>query len=261
MSSVPRLFRQTTVMRRTGGAHPASFALGTTSLPARATPCPDDPGKALVVVLDGGAVPMAEHYMSWSNELATLGYERIRTGALSARQAVQADVAGLRVEQELELLQLDAPLPRPATPASRSVQPTVRRLRDADLVEAAVIDRAAFGERWWLDAGMLADVCNATPRHRARVAEIDRIVVGSLISGRSGSLGYVQRLSVHPAVHRLGVGTSLLADALAWMRRAGVTRVFVNTHIDNEAALALYHRIGFRSLPERLRVFEGSVRR
>lgn len=259
MSSVPRLFRQTTVARRNGGAHPASFALGTTSLQARATPCPDDPAKALVVVLDGGAVPMAEHYMAWCVELAALGYQRIRTGALSARQAVQADVAGLHVEQELELLQLDAPLPRPT--AGRGAHPSVRRLRSADLGHAAAIDRAAFGERWWLDAGMLADVCNATPRHRARVAEIDRAVVGSLISGRSGSLGYIQRLSVSPAVHRQGIGTALLADALSWMRRAGVSRVFVNTHIDNEAALALYHRIGFRSLPERLRVFEGSVHR
>ncbi len=259
MSSVPRLIRQTTVLRRTGGTHPASFALGTTSLLARATPSPDDPTKALVVVLDGGAVPMAEHYMAWCDELAARGYERIRTGALSARQAVQADVAGLRVEQELELLQLDAPLPRPG--GDRSTRPVVRRLRMPDFDTAAIIDRAAFGDRWWLDAGMLADVCHATPRHRARVAEIDRSVVGSLISGRSGSLGYIQRLSVHPGVHRRGVGTALLADALSWMRRAGVTRVFVNTHVDNEAALALYHRIGFRSLPERLRVFEGSVRR
>jgi len=261
MSSVPRLFRQTTVMRRPGSAHSAAFALGTTTLLARATPCPNDPTMALVAVLDGSEVPMAEHYRTWCDELATLGYQRIRTGALSARQAVQADVAGLRVEQELELLQLDAPLPRLTARAARSAQPAVRRLRDADLADAAAIDRAAFGERWWLDAGMLADVCNATPRHRARVAEVDRAICGSLISGRSGSLGYVQRLSVHPSAHRQGVATTLLADALAWMRRAGVTRVFVNTHIDNEPALALYRRIGFRNLPERLRVFEGSVRR
>jgi hypothetical protein len=37
--------------------------------------------------------------------------------------------------------------------------------------------------------------------------------------------------------------------------------VFVNTHTDNDAALALYGRLVFRSLPERLRVYEGFTSR
>lgn len=213
---------------------------------------------ALLVVLDGAAVPVAEQYRQWSHELAGMGFDRVRTGALSARQAGQAEVSGLTCAQELELLQLDAPLPRLLR---RVPQASLRPLLSTDLAAAAAIDRAAFGERWWLDAGMLADVCTATPRHRARVVQLGRQVAGSLISGRSGSIGYVQRLSVHPDAHRRGLATALLGDALTWMRRAGVTRVFVNTHIDNDAALALYHRIGFRSLPERLRVYEGRTGR
>jgi ribosomal protein S18 acetylase RimI-like enzyme len=156
----------------------------------------------------------------------------------------------------------------PAKKPRRARQPKVARTDEVEVEAdeeddeasaptAAAVDRAAFGEYWWLDAGMLADVCSATPRHRARVVEVDRQVTGSLISGRSGSIGYVQRLSVHPDAHRRGLATTLLGDALTWMRRAGVTRVFVNTHTDNDAALALYRRIGFRSLPERLRVYEG----
>jgi ribosomal protein S18 acetylase RimI-like enzyme len=213
---------------------------------------------ALLVILDGAAVPMAEHYRQWRDELAELGFLRVRTGALSARQAAQAEVSGMRCVQELELLQLDAPLPRLPR---RAPGVSLRAMLSSDLPTAAAIDRAAFGEYWWLDAGMLADVCSATPRHRARVVEVDRQVTGSLISGRSGSIGYVQRLSVHPAAHRRGLATTLLGDALTWMRRAGVTRVFVNTHTDNDAALALYRRLGFRSLPERLRVYEGFTSR
>jgi ribosomal protein S18 acetylase RimI-like enzyme len=258
MSSVPRLFRRSSAARRVGGAHPESCQLRSAPLPARATPCPSDPGTALLVVLDGAAIPMAEHYRQWRDELAELGFLGMRTGALSARQAAQAEGSGLRCAQELELLQLDAPLPRLAGRAPGS---SLRPLLTSDLHAAAAIDRAAFGEYWWLDAGMLADVCSATPRYRARVVEVDRRVTGSLISGRSGSIGYVQRLSVHPGAHRRGLATALLADSLAWMRRSGVTRVFVNTHTDNDAALALYRRIGFRSLPERLRVYEGSTTR
>lgn len=218
---------------------------------------------ALVVVLDGSQIPVVEHYAAWRTELARRGFTAMRTGALSARQAPQAEAAGLTCAQELELLQLDPPLPVVATARTPAPLVDVRlhRLRRHHLAAAADIDRVAFGERWWLDAGMLADVCTATPRHRARVAVVDGAVVGSLISGRSASTGYVQRLSVHPAAHRRGIARHLLADALTWMRRAHVTRVFVNTHTDNEAALALYHGIGFRSLPERLRVFEGPTRR
>ena len=75
--------------------------------------------------------------------------------------------------------------------------------------------------------------------------------------GRAGRTGYVQRLAVHPDQHRRGVATALLADALTWMQRWRADRVLVNTHVDNEPALALYRRLGFVDLPDRLRVYEG----
>ena len=43
------------------------------------------------------------------------------------------------------------------------------------------------------------------------------------------------------------------------MHRARLQRVFVNTHVDNAGALALYRAHGFAELPERLRVFEGPI--
>jgi ribosomal protein S18 acetylase RimI-like enzyme len=84
-------------------------------------------------------------------------------------------------------------------------------------------------------------------------------VVGFLISGRAARTGYVQRLAVHPDAHRNGVATALLVDSLQWMRRARLQRVFVNTHVENVAALTLYRAHGFVELPERLRVFEGPI--
>ena len=81
--------------------------------------------------------------------------------------------------------------------------------------------------------------------------------MGFLISGRAGRTGYVQRLAVHPDAHRQGLANDLLLDSLRWMRRARLHAVYVNTHVDNVAALALYRAHGFVELPERLRVFEG----
>ncbi len=108
---------------------------------------------------------------------------------------------------------------------------------------------------------MLAEVRTATPMHRARVVRgVGSLPIhGFLISGRAGRAGYIQRLAVHPDAQRRGIGSALLVDALMWLRRARTQQVFVNTHVENEAALLLYRAHGFRELPERLRVYEGAI--
>lgn len=245
-----------------------SIALRDAGISARAHAYSGIPGMALIVVPDGSAVPTPDHFHVWSRTLAARGFTSLRTGALSPRQAEQAEAAGLRCVQELALLELTVRSAKPGrrmTPTTdRSASPRRRthRLQRRQLPAIAAIDRAAFGPNWWLDAGMLADVRNATPTYRGRIvrdATSGGAIVGFLISGRAARTGYVQRLAVHPDVHRRGVATDLLADSLRWMRRARLQRIFVNTHVDNVAALALYRAHGFVELPERLRVFEGPI--
>ena len=224
-----------------------------TPVPARAHPCAGNPAMAQIVVLDGTAVPTPDHFRTWSALLLDHGFTHLRTGALAPRQAAQAERAGLHCVQELALLDVEAPF-RIIEAGHRT-----RRLRSHELDVAAEIDLAAFGANWALDAEMLADIRQATPSHRARVVDLDGRVVGFLVSGRAARTGYVQRLAVDPTVHRQGIATSLLADSMRWMRRTRVRRAFVNTHVENEAALELYRRHGFVELPERLRVFEGAL--
>jgi ribosomal protein S18 acetylase RimI-like enzyme len=226
------------------------------TVPARAQPCPGDPAMAQVVVLDGLVVPAPEHWRGWARTLAAAGFSTMRTGALSTRQAQQAEDAGMRCVQELALLDLVDPS-TPDRPAHRT-----RRVRTADLVAMASVDRAAFGDRWGLDEHMLADVRRATPSHRSRLVVLRAsrpAPAGFLVSGRAGRTGYIQRLAVHPSAQRTGVATSLMADALRWMHRSRLQRVFVNTHVENTAALELYRRHGFTVMPERLRVYESST--
>ena len=49
-------------------------------------------------------------------------------------------------------------------------------------------------------------------------------------------------------------GTTLVADAMHWLWRQGVTRSYVNTQLENDAALALYESFGFDVLPAGLAV-------
>lgn len=247
--------------RSAGGAPAAHVTLDDGVLRAHAHPCPGVPAMASIVVLDGAVVPTPAHYRRWGAHLQQLGFTHLRTGALAPRLAAQAAQAGLVPVQELVLLELTHPN---RVRRSRSAQRATRTtsLERGHLGLASALDRAAFGDRWWLDAGMLGEVCEATPRIRARaIADSGSIDPhgGFLISGRAGRIGYIQRLAVHPEHQRAGRATALMDDALAWMHRRRVERVFVNTHADNAAALALYDRYGFVALRERLAVFEGVI--
>ena len=75
-----------------------------------------------------------------------------------------------------------------------------------------------------------------------------------LIFGRSGTVGYVQRLAVAPLHRAQGVGRGLMLDGLAWLARRRVQTVFVNTQHDNTIALALYESLGFRRQPTGLQI-------
>ncbi|MEN9504141.1 MAG: hypothetical protein RI958_67 [Actinomycetota bacterium] len=249
------------------------LVLDRSGIPARAQVSAVDPAMAHVTVLDGSLVPSADHWRRWMGAVADAGYSRVRTGALTSRQAEQASRAELAVVQELVLLELvlaERPgrnrpgTARPGTGRTASKRPGTKRLGTRRWDQVAAIDREAFGPRWCLDATMLDDITSATPEHRARFVggsgsrNADGMV-GFLLSGGADRTGYVQRLAVSPAAQRQGVAVRLLTDALAWMHRSRMNRVYVNTDVDNSAALDLYRRFGFEELPERLRVFEGAV--
>ena len=107
------------------------------------------------------------------------------------------------------------------------------------------------------DAAAIADVCSATPRHRAR--GIAHPLQGFAITGRDARQGFLQRLAVAPAHQRAGVATALVLDSLAWLARWRVQRVLVNTPATNAGALALYEGMGFERLTEQLRVYERAL--
>lgn len=65
------------------------------------------------------------------------------------------------------------------------------------------------------------------------------------VRDRSG-LGAIQNLGVVPQHRGHGLGSALLIRALDGFRRYGLSRVYLEVTAQNEAALRLYRRIGFR---------------
>lgn len=186
------------------------------------------------------------------DRLRARGFTFVVTSALSPEECAGFLRAGFDVREELELLAhtLDR-IP--------DVSHRLRRPWRGDRPRVLGVDSIAFDSFWRLHQGGLDDALGATPSVRFRVHGRRDRLDGYVIGGRGAGTGYVQRLAVHPSARGHGLGRSMVADVLRWMRRRGAARALVNTQQTNESALALYRSCGFRVLPEGLRVLARSL--
>jgi ribosomal protein S18 acetylase RimI-like enzyme len=182
-------------------------------------------------------------------------FDAVLTAALPAEEQGPYLRTGFTVHERLHLLRR-AVDPLPATVGEHHLVRGRRRDRDAVLA----IDAAAFPAFWRLDAVGLDDALSATPSVRYRVAlDAGQRPVGYAVTGRAGARGYLQRLAVLPAQQGRGVGGTLVADGLRWLRRWSARDVLVNTQEDNATALRLYERLGFEREPEGLAVLRREL--
>jgi ribosomal protein S18 acetylase RimI-like enzyme len=120
----------------------------------------------------------------------------------------------------------------------------------------AVVLRAPTPGWWELVAGTTAP--SAAQRHvLADGAQGTGAAVGFAVVGDAGStvaalraaitadLLHVAVLAVRPAYRRQGLARSLLSAASTWAARHGANRCVLQVATDNQAALALYARLGF----------------
>ncbi|MBI4884997.1 MAG: GNAT family N-acetyltransferase [Actinobacteria bacterium] len=202
-------------------------------------------------------MPSLADVRDWTNRIGDLGYTAVRTNALTAGVGRQMESAGYVVLQDLVLLEHTTPRNIRSHEASAAAPRTTHSLDSNQLTAASAVDLAAFGTQWGLSATAIADACKATPRYRLR--GIGEPLAGYAVSGRDGSQGFLQRLSVAPDHQRRGLGRALVVDSLVWMARWRVQRVLVNTALDNDAALSLYQGLGFRRVGDHLRVYERAL--
>jgi GNAT superfamily N-acetyltransferase len=209
-------------------------------------------GSAALISPTPGVAPSRAGLEVALDELRRQGYRTALTPALTVQEQIPFADAGFTVHERLHLLRHD--LRR--VPAPRAPGGSLRRGRRRDIAAVLAVDGLAFDRFWRFDAASLADARAATPQSRFRVAVLDHTIVGYHVTGRAGTLGYLQRLAVHPEVHGRGLGTALIGDSLDWCARRGCTSVLVNTQEINQRALSLYEHLGFRPEPPGLAVLE-----
>jgi ribosomal protein S18 acetylase RimI-like enzyme len=210
-----------------------------------------DPAVALLSPMPGIA-PTPPGIARAVEELRRRGYRSVLTPALAESEQPPFVATGFTVHERLHLLGHDLRrVPAPSAPGAR-----LRRGRNRDIPRVLEVDGLAFDRFWRFDTTGLADARTATPHARFRVATIGSEVVGYHVTGRAGTLGYLQRLAVHPDRHGHGIGTALVGDSLDWCRQKGCRSVLVNTQEANQRALSLYEHLGFRTEPTGLAVLE-----
>ena len=182
------------------------------------------------------------------------GYQAVVTAAVAplVRDRLMDD--GFSIRSELTALSHDLE----TSPGSSYPGGRTRRARRRDLDGVLQVDAGAFPPFWRLDAEALHEARSATPSSRWRVIRSPEVTAYG-ITGRAGSMGYLQRLAVAVHCQGQGLGTTLVSDGLAWLRRGGARTALVNTPPDNERALALYQRCGFRIEPDRLAVLHRDL--
>jgi ribosomal protein S18 acetylase RimI-like enzyme len=219
-------------------------------------PWPNDPSAMLLVFVDHTSVPAGTELEAAVARARQAGVRTLRTSALFPRAAEVAREHGFEPIDTLHLLRLriDAATCARIDELAACTEHTTRPLRAWQHSRAAEVDQDAFGATWGNDAASVADIRAATPHHRARVVRDGRRMAGFAISGWGGTSGYVQRVAVRRDHRRRGVARALVVDALAWLCGRPVTSVYVNTGLENAAALALYEDLGFERLDERLTI-------
>lgn len=206
----------------------------------RVGPWRSDGQIALLSPASDGPPPSPAFLRRCLDELVGAGYRGVVTAALTPAEQAPFRSIGFREHERLRLLSHDL-RDLPAGPEA-----PLRRASELDHPGVLEVDAAAFRPFWQLDEVGLQEALSATPVARFRIVVDDQRVAGYAISGRTSRRGYLQRLAVHPDYQRRGWGQALVVDGLRWMRRRGVERAVVNTQLDNDAAYALYLRLGFQ---------------
>ena len=120
----------------------------------------------------------------------------------------------------------------------------VRGFRREDLAELARIEKASFKNPY--PPSLILALSRLSPEYFL-VAEVSGVPIGYVSAvARPGGLAHLTSIAVHPNYRRLGVAKTLLKTLIGRLRDGGFRRLTLEVRVSNQAAIALYHSLGFK---------------
>ncbi len=137
--------------------------------------------------------------------------------------------------------------------ASAEFPDSVREVDDIDWGRIQAIDDEAFDGFWRMSADGLKEALAST-RQASLLLAGDDAIDGYAIVGAQWNASYLQRIAVHPASTKRGLGRALVNAALAWGRRKASPTMVLNVRDENVRAREVYAKAGFHTTGVRLRI-------
>lgn len=177
------------------------------------------------------------------------GSDRFVTKPLGEYEAEDYERWGFEVLYRIVLLEKQLRR-EPASNTGLEAGVEVLRYRKRNLDEVLTLDASAFDDFWRLDAPTLEAVATSCYRNAFLVAKRDGELLGYAVGGANGRFGYLQRLGIHAGHQGEGIGEALTGRIISALRSLGAASLMVNTQEDNVAALSLYRKLGFETMPD-----------
>lgn len=143
---------------------------------------------------------------------------------------------------------------------------TLRGFQEADFEVLWTIDQTcfapgiAYSRRELMSYINLSSSSTVVAERRLPGTSQPPAILGFIIAhaGRKG-LGHIITIDVLPWAQRLGVGSRLLSAAEGWLRVRQCSKSYLETAVDNLAALAFYKRHDYFLLETRPRYYSNGV--
>jgi len=175
------------------------------------------------------------------------GAEILVTRLVDEREAMDFARWGFKEAHRITLLEKQ--LNEEAAPSRRIDGVEVVRFGTKAMDAVLEVDAAAFDDFWKLDARTFKAIASSCLHNVFLLARKGGQVLGYVLGGSNGHLGYLQRLGVEPQLQGRGIGELLASHLLYDLYRHGATVAMVNTQAHNQAALNLYRSLGFKVIP------------
>lgn len=121
----------------------------------------------------------------------------------------------------------------------------IRRMRAEDAAHVAEIERKSFSEPWPEKEFTKA---SAADNYIYLVAEHNNKIIGYAGCVFAADEADITNIAVDFEVRRMGIGRRLLLCLVEQAQKAGLTNIFLEVRVSNEAARGLYVQTGFEAV-------------